>query len=371
MTGQFGSPEILYFVKGGTGYGFGHAARCRLFFETLQKRGLGNSAGPSSDRDPLRFLALYRGEAGFLRFFQENGIPVLQTGPDPFSRFRPTETLAALPAARSAVLDFAGVDEEEKKLAAQLARTVILMDDENRSRPHSETCHWIVNGQYLDADPEDPRKKDPRYLLGPDYFFLSPDLLAEKEKPKTHRTPPETVFVGLGGGRNDPLAGTVLRVLADCGIQNVILATGFGKPGGERERPSFPNRLELCSHPSEIAKAMAQADFSVTAGGLMKFESASVGTPPIVIALNEGQAEISRKFEKRGFGRYAGMVSEEGGVPASELTGLVREWMDSPDLMRETGIRGKEGIPGGGLETLRNLAAGSVRGAPDSSENGG
>lgn len=344
MTQTPSQVDLLYAVKGGKTYGLGHVARCRMFFRAL---GFHESGGERSG-----FFALLHGDEWAENFLINEKIPYLKVGGEPTVPFGTNHFFSGVKGVKLVVLDFSQVQTSEKELFRQIAGKTVLMDDEGRSDPETEICDWVVNGQYLPGPEADQTLDTKRYLVGPEYFFLTEELLEVKRKTKVYSDQVETGFVGFGGGTQDQFQQLLVTVLAECGIRRVILATGFHPSPNTGWISKVPIPIEFCTNPKSVAQGMADADFSVTSGGLMKFESASVGTPPIIIALNEGQTKVSRRFEEFGLGRFLEQISESHGFSGEKLADLVRHWIANPSLLKRMGEKGRKTISGDGIGRL-------------------
>jgi spore coat polysaccharide biosynthesis predicted glycosyltransferase SpsG len=301
---------------------------------------------------PPQFLALLLGDEWAEKYFIDQNIPYRKGGVDPAAPFGPDHIPPEIGRIRLAILDFPDPRPSEKELFREKAGKILWMDDEGRSDPENEICDFVVNGQYLGGEGDGRTRDAGRYLVGPSYFFLTDELLEWKKKPKVYPNRIQTVFVGFGGAIHDQFQQPLVNLLADCGIRRVSLTTGFHPSPDTGWISRSPLPVDFCSHPNSVAKGMAEADFSITSGGLMKFESAAVGTPPIILALNEGQERVSRPFEECGLGRYLGRISESQKLPEKQLSDLVRQWTADPSPLREMGERGRKIISGDGVRRM-------------------
>jgi UDP-2,4-diacetamido-2,4,6-trideoxy-beta-L-altropyranose hydrolase len=277
--------KALFRPDSGAGSGLGHVQRCLALAAALAERGVECSfAVPELDSVRERIE-----RAGFAGVELETGLPAV-----------PGELL---------VVDSYHVDAAYLRELQDAALTVVLIDD-HAAFPVS--CALCVNaGANAESLPYRSESSDTRFLVGPGYALLPPELWDTAPRPPAERV--ANVLLTLGGSDPHDLAPRLLLAL-DALDADFSLTVVVG--------PYFSNCEQLTGHhgrdvtlldaPASLVEPMRAADLAVSAAGQTLYALARLGVPTVALELADNQRGGLAALEHAGAVRVAGRAGEPG-----------------------------------------------------------
>jgi UDP-2,4-diacetamido-2,4,6-trideoxy-beta-L-altropyranose hydrolase len=223
-------------------------------------------------------------------------------------------------AATVVVVDSYRVDELYLRRLRKAGIAVVLIDDHASFPVPSQLC--VNGGANAESLPYRQAFGDTRFLLGPRYAMLRPELWDAAAREPAERT--ANVLLTLGGSDPHGLAPRLLRALDDVEADfAVTLVVG----------PYFPDRnglgrgcrreLTLLDAPASLVEPMRAADLAVSAAGQTVYELARLGVPTVAVEIAENQRAGLAALARRGAVRAAGRAGDPG--LAEAVAAAVRE----------------------------------------------
>jgi len=164
-------------------------------------------------------------------------------------------------------------------------------------------------------------------LLGTDYFPFQKDFLRVAAWPKTIAPQARRLLVSMGGGNVTHMNDKVVEAILSLDLPDLELkVTGV---------PLSENMPEL----------IHWADLAVTGSGLTKYEMALLGTPAIVLSLNEVHKNIMDTFAQAGSVQHLGTIED---VPVKTIADAVKQLAEDQPLRKQMSLKGKNLVDGRG-----------------------
>ncbi len=161
------------------------------------------------------------------------------------------------------------------------------------------------------------------FYSGADYLVIGENFhdMRRSGLKLEHKTPLK-VLVTFGG--SDPAGLTAKTLAAIWNVDNIDTTVVVGPVMDESTLKDFEStdnrRIVFVRGVNDISPLMQNAHVCFTAVGQTLFEAAFMGTPPIVISANEGDAEDLEALRKFGFAKVLGF--HEGVEPGAIREGL-------------------------------------------------
>ena len=207
---------------------------------------------------------------------------------------------------------------------------------------------------YAGADEQRVRTKGAQLALGSGYFILDrsyTDLSAEIQETLAIA---QRLLVTAGGSDPTGLTLKTFDALAFISDRKLDVRVAIGPAFAEDEALEIANvagksthSVTLLNRPENLAEHMAWCDMAVSASGLTKYELAAMGTPAILLSIDEDHVEFNRSFDAYGTTRHLGVVKD---VAASVLAGEIVRLADDPATRAELSDAGRAFLDGRGAE---------------------
>lgn len=193
-------------------------------------------------------------------------------------------------AADVCIIDHYGLDEKWEKSIRSLVKKIVVIDD-LANRVHD--CDLLLDQNVV---PHFETRYDllvPKHcvkLLGPKYLIMRDEFIEQRKQIRNRTGEVRRLLVFMGG--TDPTGETmkVMRALERCSFEWIDVVVGSGNPDREQiqaicEKQGFHFHCQI----NYIALLMAQADFSIGAGGSTTWERCYVGLPSssTIVAVNQ------------------------------------------------------------------------------------
>lgn len=320
-------PNIVFRVDGGGEIGMGHIYRCLTIAKELDNRFDCN----------ITFLTLKEYPAGVEKI-RSNGFNA-----DVVEQRNELQSLRN----HSPDIIFSDVLNTDPKYVRQLrqfAAAVINLEDMDGGLEHAD---FVVNALYHEEETAN-------HFYGPDYVVLREEFL-DREVRVPERA--ENVLMTFGG--SDPLGLSVkaVKALAKCDIDLspvLVLGPDFGHAEDLYRLPDeVLETVEIRQNVTDMGELMQEADIAVASGGRTVFELLVTGTPAIVIAQNEREANrLERLTSQEPIIDYLG-----DGKHVTEETILehVTELSGDRDRRRRMIDRGQRFVDGKGIQRILDI----------------
>jgi UDP-2,4-diacetamido-2,4,6-trideoxy-beta-L-altropyranose hydrolase len=190
---------------------------------------------------------------------------------------------------------------------------------------------------------------DTRFCLGPAYYPLRDEFLAQPPRQKCSAEV-DRVVVTFGGSDPDDQTARVVRLVAERAPPwklVVILGPGYG---GRADGLALPEgRVEWRRDTTNMAQVLTGADLAVSGAGGTALELAYLGVPALLLVLAEDQRRIAAALAGAGAAANLGWFEQ---VSDDEIWQSVDSLAGDParrDAMRAAGRRL---VDGGGTERV-------------------
>lgn len=188
------------------------------------------------------------------------------------------------------IIDHYGIDELWEKSIRPFVKKIVVIDD-LANRVHD--CDVLLDQNVV---PDYETRYDllvPKHcvkLLGPKYLIMRDEFMEQRKQIRNRTGEVRRLLVFMGG--TDPTGETmkVLRALEYCTFEWIDVVVGNGNPNRQQiqsicEEQGFHYHCQI----DYIASLMAQADFSIGAGGSTTWERCYVGLPSSSTIVAENQ----------------------------------------------------------------------------------
>lgn len=228
-----------------------------------------------------------------------------------------------------------------------------------RLREHGRCVAIVADAPPLDADvvvvpyvgATAPPGAGARYLTGPDYFVLRPQLAALRERREGVREQADRVLVSLGGadpgGRTITVGQALVSLRRGLDIR-IVLGPSFSD-SQLSDLEALAARHGLATVPgSALAEGLIWCDLFITADGLSKYEAAALGTPTLVVQAPETRTALSGLFATAGTAAYV------AGVPPTraQIAEAVEALLDDAAARAQMSTRGPALVDGRGAQRI-------------------
>lgn len=166
----------------------------------------------------------------------------------------------------------------------------------------------------------------PQYsLLRPEFFELRTASLARREK----HSKLKHLLISLGGVDKDNVTEQVLDALEFCNFPDdleITVVMGATAPWLEQVQVNvsrLPWPTEVVVNVPDMARRMANADFSIGAAGSTSWERCCLGLPTLMVALADNQLESGRALRRAGAAAFIESVDKLRFILASEVEALL------------------------------------------------
>lgn len=150
--------------------------------------------------------------------------------------------------------------------------------------------------------------KKNRLLVGPNYFLFRREFIQKAKRKKTIVRQARRILISMGGGCTMPLNKKVVEAIVSMGwpdLELKITGTASSAPI-LRALKTFRGTYELIRRSDRMPDLISWADIAVISSGLTKYETALLGTPALVLSINQAQSRITDVFARTGCIRHLG-----------------------------------------------------------------
>jgi UDP-2,4-diacetamido-2,4,6-trideoxy-beta-L-altropyranose hydrolase len=212
-------------------------------------------------------------------------------------------------------------------------------------------CDIHIDGSIGNINPYIIRKES-KYYLGKEFMTLDPLFTELNKKQKAYKDYIVQVLVSFGGSDPSNIADTVIPYLSrKFSRLNFTIIAG-------PEKKILPTELEKLENVvilkvlNSISDIMFDSDLMITAGGIMLYESACVGTPSIAICHDEFQLETASRFDDKKASINLGLFSN---LDLDFMTKLIHDLSEDKVRRQTMGENGRELIDGKGLQRVSKI----------------
>ena len=234
------------------------------------------------------------------------------------------------------VIDHYGIDSRwESEVHANYKHLMVI--DDLADRDH--ICEILLDQNFIDGMAERYVGRVPKNcacLIGPEFALVRPEFNIMRASSLAHRKNPalNRLLVFMGGSDPENETAKVIEgiKLAKRKWQHVDVVVGQAYPFLDNLKANIIDLGNITLHVqvSNMATLMAEADFSITAGGSVTWEKCTVGLPSFVVIVSANQIPIATSMHACGAQRTLGISSEmTSGYYASNLDALVIEEINS------------------------------------------
>ena len=196
------------------------------------------------------------------------------------------------------------------------------------------------------------------YLTGPKYFVLPRIFLKARpaviRKNAGIRKNPGRLLISMGGSDPKNITLKVLSALnkAKIKIQLTIILGGFSKITDTMVNDVMDNykgRFSIIRDCKNMARVISQSDMAIIGSGLMKYETASLGLPSIVISLDPYHSSIMDDFVRYNCVEHLGHADI---VKDSQIAEAAINLLNDFEKRKRMSDAGKAMIDGCGVERI-------------------
>jgi len=195
----------------------------------------------------------------------------------------------------------------------------------------------------------------PWACFGPDYMVLDEAFAHAHRLPKGVRDGVEEVVVFMGG--SDP-AGLTLKTLRAIELlepawhTTVLLGYGYEDHAKASALAAKCRNVDLVAGPEGLAASMQAADMALCSGGIVMFELACVGTPPIVCCQVAHELDNARRFVEWGAAQCLGFGDA---CRSQDMADALRSLAADASARRTMSVVGKRVVDGCGLNRVMEV----------------
>ena len=197
------------------------------------------------------------------------------------------------------------------------------------------------------------QKKKKKYLLGPKFFVLRKEFIANKAIKKTSNKR-KKVLVSMGGSDTNNLTSQVIKALSKISIElEVFVVKGpLSNFTAEQIQNSFRNsnsNFEIINSPKNMSDLMKKSDIAITTSGLTQYETSAMGLPAIVISINDYHKYVVDEFAKSNSIVSFGLFNKSF---SNKLKKEVHRLLKNTDLINAMSKNGKGLVDGLGAQRI-------------------
>jgi len=320
-------PDIVFCVDGGDEIGMGHIYRCITLARELEKVLKSNVTFVTNRR--------YSGGVEKLR---STDFDVVVT--------EEKETVGYIKSLDTDII-FLDVLDTSGEYVRQLRETpaaVINLEDLGDGAEHAD---YVVNALYE----KDCDKKNK--FFGAEYVIVDQEF---HEKRGQVRPEIKNVLLTFGGSDPSNLSTKVLETLGATKLPyqyKLVLGPDFNHDSKLEElSDAVLSNATIIRNSTNMPELMEWADVAICSGGRTAYELAATGTPALVIAHNDREADRMRDLDAFGAVSFLGKTTK---LEADSVTAEVTALDENIDRRVTMSKRGKEFVDKGGLQRILDL----------------
>jgi UDP-2,4-diacetamido-2,4,6-trideoxy-beta-L-altropyranose hydrolase len=247
----------------------------------------------------------------------------------------------------------------KRVLAVPGTTSVVVIDDPvNRA----VCADLVVNGMPMLHGAAAPVGESTRYLLGVDYFVVSPEFVEHRRRGERIAADCTRGFAFFGGADLEDFTGVFLDAIDGLGGIEWTLLIGPLYAHAEQVRAGHKARnlrVTVADQVPSMARTMAAADLTVIGAGNSLIEAAAVGTPAIVCCQNPVQLANASFFASTCGVANLGLRSD---LSPARLRDAILELAASPDVRRAMSARLVATVDGRGANRVAEAICQRIEG---------
>ncbi len=199
------------------------------------------------------------------------------------------------------------------------------------------------------------------HAKGIGFFIINPAFTKINLEKRAFEDPAKQLLITAGG--SDPNGLTLAFLQAIQGLpQEVTITVLLGPNFGDaltKKSTEFAKKIKqpihLIQSPDNLSlvKAMCSADLALSASGLTKYELAYLGTPALLMSIDEAHYNANKEFNKLGTCYDAGWL-DKAVIP--RLSEQVEDLLCDADRRQAYSIAGRQSVDGLGIKRVLELA---------------
>lgn len=202
-------------------------------------------------------------------------------------------------------------------------------------------------GQYL-------LEEHTKLLAGLPYFVFRGEFRNLAGTRKKIRKKAKNILITMGGADGDNVALKVIKALNALKQKDLNVRCLVGSQSSQLEIKRLKKNnivIEILNTSNSMANLMIWADVAVIGSGLTKYETGMVGTPSLVVSLNNHHAAISDQFSRKGTILHAGIGSA---IFEEDLCRKLRILIEDHVLRKAMSDKGQKMMDGKGIDRILN-----------------
>lgn len=206
-------------------------------------------------------------------------------------------------------------------------------------------CNVQIDGSIGNVYPY-RSEEDESYYLGKDYMILDPLFAKYNTMPKKYSDTLCNILVSFGGSDPSNISEKVLPILSKTFPGFCFKLIAGPEKGSLSDEITQLENVVILKGLSSLADIMFNVDLIITAGGIMLYEAACVGTPSIAICHDKNQLVTAARFSDYKVSHNMGLVNDS---MIDELIRYINEISKDKKSRQTMGNLGRELIDGRGV----------------------
>jgi len=318
--------KVFIITEAGKKVGFGHLTRCTSLYDAFKENDI--DAGLIVDGDKSCAQVLRKKRYQMLNWLEDNA-----------------RLFKIIKDADIAVIDSYLAKEEFYKELSKQANLAVYIDDNKRiDYPRGIVVNFSVYGRELAY----PKKKDVRYILGPEFALLRREFW--NTPPKKINKLVKSILLTFGGNDSKGMTLKILnKINADYPLLTKYVAIGHAFSYVKQLKEISDKRTSFIYSPDAetMKRFMLKSDIAISAGGQTLYELARTQTPTIAICVAENQRLALEAWNKKGFIKYIGWYQKA----VSRISKTIKSFMPIKERKKSSEIA-KRTIDGQGAKKL-------------------
>ena len=198
------------------------------------------------------------------------------------------------------------------------------------------------------------------HAKGVKFFVIDPDFTKINPRKRVFPNTANQLLITAGGSDPYELTLTFMRAVQHLSQEltiRVVLGPNFGdaliKKSIKLARQAAQT-IHLIQSPDSLslAKEMCSADLALSASGLTKYELAYIGTPALLMSIDEAHDNTNKNFNKLGSCYDAGRLDN---AEISRLSEEVRDLLGDVSRRQAYSMAGRQSVDGLGIKRVLEL----------------
>jgi len=337
---------FLFRCDGNSEIGLGHVVRCLALAETMRdKYGCG-----------ITFV-MADGETG-REMVEKAGFPIIYSQQIP-----PENSLLEIVGERrpnGLILDIRrGLKRDEVAAIRRQGVLVADIDDPTDLRLEADLAFYPPVPQVNDLD---WRGFSGKLHIGWDWVILRPQFAGPHGNDKDNDG--RRILVSMGGSDPAGLTGKVVELLANTTLGEnvqvtVVAGAGLKEITGLRKQiAAAGDDFHLLENVRNMAELMAKHDLAIVSFGVTAYELAAVGTPAMLLCLDDDHFRSASVFKQQGVALPVPVFRSDWPV---KITHLLTSLLDDPNVLQTMSRKSRHLIDGRGAAHIARIICEKIR----------